>query len=277
LFLFNGASREILREAELQKVRVHFLWDYSEFLQRAHARGSVLAIYPTFHKFLVLPELVSPNLPAPSLTQLLYLDCDTFFFDDVNFLFDRHSEKHLYAREEPSSRRSPHGYNPNHIDELLLKEIAGREGLRSVEPFNSGVCLMNHGVWQSLIGLRGRYLDLAWRLLCGWEAATNPHAALAHSAQELLLRQAVRDAVTDLDRSRALPYPSENYWIVEQIALWLALGALSDFSLGTLPAEQVPQGGEFEGALQSRQRCVLAHYFSGSEQKFFSLVSAVAA
>jgi hypothetical protein len=265
LFLFNGANSELLSEAERCDVHVHYIGDYGEFLQRAHAKGSILAVYPTFHKFLVLPDL-----PLQTLTQLLYLDCDTFFFDDVNLLFDRHTEHDLYAREEPVSLRSPLGYDPNHVDEQLLKEIARREALRYIPPFNSGVCLLNHGIWHKLAGLRNAYLGLAWRLLCGWEASR-------HDSDDSPIRQAVRNVVTDLDRSRALSYPSADDWIVEQIALWLALGELSDFSLGTLPATQVPQGIEFEAVLHSRQRCLLAHYFTGAEEKFFSLVSAIAA
>jgi hypothetical protein len=272
LFLFNDAGNGLLNEAERHNVHVHFAGNYAEFLKRAHAKGSVLALYPTFHKFLVLPNLVLPNLPLQALTQALYLDCDTFFFDDVNLLFDQCTEHDLYAREEPSSQRSPHGYNPNHIDEGLLKDIARREGLHAILPFNSGVCLLNHGIWHKLAGMRGSYLDLAWRLLCGWQ-----EGSYKETTHEMRVQDTVRDAMTDVDRSRALPYPSANYWIVEQIALWLALGVLPEFSLGTLPAAQVLQGVEFEDAIQSHQQCVLAHYFTGAEEEFFSRVSAIAA
>jgi hypothetical protein len=266
LFLFNDAPSELLREAEVQNVRVHFLGDYAELLQRAHPHGSVFALYPTFHKFLVLPKL-----PLQKLTQALYLDCDTFFFDDVDRLFDQHTEQHLYAREEPSSTRSPHGYNPKHINEQMLKDIAYSEGLRYIQPFNSGVCLLNRRVWHGLVGMRDAYLNLAWRLLCGWQEGS--HNETGH---EVKAQKAVRDAMTDFDRSRALSYPSANYWIVEQIALWLALGGLPDFSLGTLLPAHVPQGIEFKTALGSQNGCVLAHYFTGAEEDFFTQVSAIA-
>jgi hypothetical protein len=276
LFLFNEATAELLNEAERQDVHVHVVGDYANFLEQAHPRGTVLALYPTFHKFLVLPNLVSnplsPNLPLPPLTQLLYLDCDTFFFDNVNLIFDRHTEHDLYAREEPFSQRSPYGYDPRHIDEKLLKEIARREGLRCVLPFNSGVCLLNHGVWHKLAAIRDAYLDFAWRLLCGRQEEVHDG-----SPHEVRVQRAVTEAMTDIDRSRALPYPSANYWIVEQIALWLALGGISDFSLGTIPAAEVAQGIEFEADLRSERRCILAHYFTGAEKDFFSRVSAIAA
>ena len=264
LLLFNGASTELLREAEQRDVRVQLLGDYQEFLQRAHSHGSVLALYPTFHKFLALE-----HLPLPSLEQLLYLDCDTFFFDDVNLLFDEHSTHDWYAREETRSTRSHLGYNPNHIDELLLQYIARSERLNYVPPFNSGVCLLNRGIWNRLTGLRDTYLNLAWRLLCGRELSGREY-----NLHDPRIHPAVMDAIIDSDRANALPYPSCNGWIIEQIALWLALGHLPNFSLGTLSPDQVSQGDEFETVPSPRQR-VLAHYFSGAENQFFSTVPAI--
>ncbi len=193
LLIFNGASRDLLSEAERQNVRVRSLGDYGDFLQRAHPRGSVLSLYPTFHKFLALE-----NLPLQDLTQLLYLDCDTFFFDDVNFLFDQHATSDWYAREEPGSVRSPFGSNPNHVDEMLLGYIARSENLHSISPFNSGVCLMNHGIWRGLIGLRDIYLSLAWRLLCGRELSGHDY-----ELHDPRIRPAVMDAMTQADRAAA--------------------------------------------------------------------------
>lgn len=267
LFLFNGASRELLSEAERWDVHVQVLGDYGEFLQQVHPQGRILAFYPTFHKFLVLA-----NLPQEDLKQALYLDCDTFFFADVNLLFDRYAVHDLYAREEPSSLRSELSYNPSHVNELLLRSIARREGLRSIPPFNSGVCLLNHGAWRSVVGLRDTYLDLVWRLLCGRELNQDDDGK-----HDTAVRQAVTDAIAEVDRLRALPYPSANHWIIEQIALWLALGRLPRLSLGTLSRTDVPQGGEFEAALASGHRCVLAHYFTGVEEFFFAAVPAIAA
>ncbi|MFZ0732203.1 MAG: hypothetical protein WAM79_07760 [Candidatus Sulfotelmatobacter sp.] len=267
LLLFNGASDALFREAERHHVYVHSMGNYAEFLRRAHPRGSLLALYPTFHKFLALD-----NLPLPSLTQLLYLDCDTFFFDDVNLLFDQHTTHDWYAREEPASLRSQFPYDPKHVDETLLKYIARSEGLRYVHPFNSGVCLLNRGIWHKLNELREAYLSIVWRLLCGRELSG--HEFNLHDPQ---IHPAVLDALTDSDRSSALPYPSANDWIIEQIALWLTLGRLPNFSLGTFSQAQIPQGGEYEGIRTSGGRCVLSHYFSGGEEWFFSCVPRIEA
>ncbi len=267
LLLFNSASDALLREAERYGVQVQILGDYGEFLQRAHARGSVLALYPTFHKFLALE-----HLPLQGITQVLYLDCDTFFFDDVSLLFDFCATHDWYAREEHMSLRSRLGYDPKHIDEQLLQYIARSEKLSYVPPFNSGVCLLNRGMWLSLSKLRNTYLDLAWRLLCG--RVLSGHEYGAHDSP---VRSAAADALRDPDRAQALPYPSANDWIIEQIALWLTLGELPHLSLGTFSSSHVCQGEEFEAMLRSQQRCILAHYYTGMERQFFSRVPEIAA
>jgi len=56
---------------------------------------------PTSHKFLVLP-----HLPLQTATQVPYRDGDTFFFDDIDLVFDLHGGQDWYAREEFMSRRS---------------------------------------------------------------------------------------------------------------------------------------------------------------------------
>jgi hypothetical protein len=267
LFVFNGASNELLAEAERWGVHICCLGDYAGFLQKAHARGEILAVYPTLHKFLILP-----HLPLQAATQVLYLDCDTFFFDDVDLLFDEHREQDWYAREEFTSRRSPLGYDRNHVDEELLASIAHREGLHFISPFNSGVCVLNNGIWQSLYRLSDAYLGLVWRLLCGREISKP-----GDKVRDLQVWEAVRDVATDWDRLHALAYPSTNDWIIEQIALWLWLGRLPHFSLGTLSSAQVLQGDEFERMLTAQRQGVLAHYFTAMEKRFFASVPAIAA
>ncbi len=262
LFLFNGASPELLCECERSNVRVLDHGSYPDFLQALHPQGSVLALYPTFHKFLQLANAVTADFE-----QVLFLDCDTFFFDDVDRLFDRYSAQHWYAREEPYSRRSYFEYDPSHIDEDVLAQVARSEKLRSVLPFNSGVCLLNHQIWREWERLRVPYLDLAWRLLCGREL-TDHGAPLQHDQE---VRRAVLTTITDSDRAHALDYPSQNTWIIEQISLWLALGHLKDFSLGTFSASDVAQGSEFYHMLESDERCVVAHYYSAKED-FFEVV-----
>jgi hypothetical protein len=262
LFLFNGATPELLEEAHCQHVRVEYRGDYREYLHRLHVRGSLLALYPTLHKFLVLAET-----PIDA-TSALYLDCDTYFFGDVNRLFDAYNTADWYAREEHASRRSPFGYDPAHIDEDTLAAVAQSIPTRPIAPFNSGVCLLNHQAWKAFSRIRVTFLDLTWRLLCGRELARSEA-----DAADAEVRAGTLQALDDMDRSRALPYPSANSWIIEQIALWLALGQLPDLSQGDLSKDHLAQGSEFRDALAPRpyrRPPVLSHYFSGLEHEFFA-------
>jgi hypothetical protein len=262
LFLFNGASAALLEEADRQRVEVHYLGDYREYLRRCYVHGDVLSILPTFHKFLSLDHHF-----LEGVSQILYLDCDTYFFGDVEVLFSSCTATGLYAREEPNSRRSNSGGDPAHIDENALAEIVAWEGLHTVAPFNSGVCLMNGGFWNDLRRVSVSALDFAWRLLCGCELGMGQDAN-----DDAEIHSAVRHVWNEIDRSRALPYPSSNIWIIEQIALWLALGHLPQLSMGTFHREQVAQGGEFIPMLESGRPPMIAHYFTTMEGEFLDAV-----
>jgi hypothetical protein len=261
LFLFNGASEDLFHEAARWDVTIRHLGDYREYLERLHARGSVLCLYPTFHKFLVLADAA-----VEEAAQVLYLDCDTFFFSNVDRLFDRYQTCDLYAREEPMSRRSHYGYDPSYLDEKALACLATREGGRTIVPFNSGLCLLNNSFWNRLDLIRCSYLDLAWRLLSGQALFTDLHVPR--------IRSAALSAMNEIDRLRALPYPSANAWIIEQIALWLALGQIPEMSQGLISPDHVVQGIEFH-ALCPDHQCVVAHYYSRFQAKFFSSVLAI--
>ncbi len=265
LFLYNGASAELVEEASHRSVCVHYLGDYSAYLNLLHVRGSTLALFPTFHKFLSLA-----HGPLQDASQVIYLDCDTFFFDNIDCMIDRSAYCDWYAREEPKSRRSHYGYDDSHIDEALLSAIAEHEGLRPIPPFNSGVCVLNNGIWHGLESIRIHNLDLAWRLLAGCELGATDHAS-----RDQKIRSAVLSTLTNYDQARAIPYPSSNLWIIEQVALWLALGHLPQFSLGQMSRADVAQGGEFREARGPQIPSVLAHYFSNLEDEFFRTVPAI--
>jgi hypothetical protein len=203
-------------------------------------------------------------------SQVLYLDCDTFFFADVDILFDKYRAQELYAREEHVSRRNHFGYDPLHVDEDALVAMASQEGLRYVVPINSGVCLFNHGLWNSVGRLDVNFLDLAWRLLVGRLLATSG-AALACWG----MGNDVMASINELDRTDALPFPSENDWIIEEIAFWLTLGYLPDLSQGLFPQVEVMQNGELDDRAQTGGFPLLAHYFSAGEKNFFDIVDRI--
>ncbi len=84
-----------------------------------------LSAFPTLHKLLSLRGLHSVG----HADRLIYLDCDTYFFGDVTHLA-RYGQCDWYAREEASSSRSHHGYDPGYLDEQALAAIARFAGAR---------------------------------------------------------------------------------------------------------------------------------------------------
>jgi hypothetical protein len=263
IFVFNGATDFILNEAERQRVRVIQLGSYSNWLQKLHVHGKVLSLYPTLHKFFALSEV-----DTTGVDRALYLDCDTFFFDDPEILFDKCSAAHWFAREAPASRLCPHGYDPANVNEELLDLIAHNERLRRISPFNSGVCLLSYNIWETFHQIRETYLDLAWRLMVGRHCFGRKRSDDSH------IQRAVIRAATESDLSRALPYPSDNFWILEEVAYWLALGTIDGLHFGSLNNGHVLQGYEFEEEDIEAKRPVLAHYFSCFQSDFFSKIPA---
>lgn len=261
LFLYGTPRRETLEEAQRQGVDVIHLGEFSDcFSELPRHWGQALVQHPTLHKLLSLR-----HCSFDGVDQVMFVDCDTFFFDDVDKVFAQHRDCDWYAREESLSRRNAHWYNPEYLDEDLLADIARREGLVVVPPYNSGVCVMNRGVWWGLLWLVEDFLWYAWRLLLGaslWRPEAMRNAALV---------QFVRDHASERERALALPYPSSNGWILEQVALWLVLGRLPQLSHNLLSPSHVAQGGEFTQITGQ----VLVHYFSEAEHRFFAMLGRV--
>jgi hypothetical protein len=180
-------------------------------------------------------------------------------------LFARYRRADWYAREAPTSRCCPHGYEPKNIDEAALSAIANAEGLASIRPFNAGVCLLNNRVWERFAKQRPAFLDTVWRLLVG------RHQRDADGSDDHI-RSAVLESATRRDHHRAIPYPSNNFWIAEEIALWLTLGRVHGITQDFLSPDHVIQDKEFIDILKDGRHVVVAHYFSLAEVRFFRSV-----
>jgi hypothetical protein len=256
LVVYGSCRQGLFGEAQRHHVTVHMLQNYGVcFRQVPAARHAALHYYRTFHKFHSLRYL-----PKESGSQVLYADCDTFFFADVARLLERYSSAQWYAREEPWSARSPYGYQSQYIDEDGLASIAHAEDLRSIPPYNTGVCVLNHGLKELLVARSDLLLDYAWRFLVGLRHHRDCPAELA---------RIIRASMTSVDEHRALAYPSGNAWIVEQFATWMVLGSIRSLTHNVFEPADVAQNGEFVKAGRM-SRCVLVHYFSNGEQVFFS-------
>jgi glycosyl transferase family 8 len=262
LIVWGTPRTETLAEAARQHVRVIDAGAYRRlFMHLPPAWGEVLARNPTLHKILSLRHCA-----AHGPDQVLYLDCDTFFFGDVERLFELYRGRHFLAREEPGSRRSHYGYDRSYIDEDMLTEVAQSEGVAPIPPYNTGVILMNGGLWDHLRALADYFLLCAWRLMVGLRFASPLGAAVDAAVAPLLDR-----AVTDEDRRHRLVYPSSNAWIVEEIALWLTLGRVAGLTHDAFERTHVVQNGEaLEIGRRSDPLPIVAHYFGGWEQRFFA-------
>jgi hypothetical protein len=218
--------------------------------------GDAMARYPVLHKNLNFAELA-----AAGAEQVLCCDLDTIFFTDVEVLFDRYAGPDVVAREEVYSARSIHGADRAFIDEPLLERLAGHLGRGVVPPFNLGVVLYNHGVVSRLSAIMRTFLDDAWRLMTGLTIRAFPNSGVAGDASFPWIADVARRA-SDADRRRALPFPSNNGWIIEEVAWWLALGSIPGLTRADFAPSDVAQNGEVLATPADQVPWALCHYYS---------------
>jgi hypothetical protein len=258
LFLYGGARAELVDIADRTGVQIVPMGEFAGALGDipSHWRDA-LSRFPTLHKLLSLRGLRA----AGSFGQLVYLDCDTYLFGDVADLTAGYGHCDWYAREEPGSSRSHYGYDPSYVDEQALGAIAHSQGLIQVPPYNTGVMVLHADLARTLVTLLDDFIWYAWRLLVGmclWSPWLLGNDAVGHL---------VRAVSGPGDRKLALPYPSSNPWIIEEIATWLTLGRVPGLSHDTLRRPEVAQGEEYAGWPQG---LIVAHYYTTAQDRFFA-------
>lgn len=260
LFIHGDPPAELASALAPYDIRIFLQGAYEARLAQLCPSGwQVLAHYPVLHKFLNFAEIstLSPR-------QVLYLDCDTLFFDDVSRLFHHYEDADCYAREEPTCRRSHYGYDCQYIDEEALARLAMLQGVRPLPPFNLGVVLFNHEIWNTLAGLDRTLVSYVWRLLI-WLALNSSETRTilyGESTVVRLLRQQFEGGVALKDARDALLFPSANEWILEQVAFWLTLGQVSDLTYADFNSKHVLQNGELLSQSNRQPDWILCHYFS---------------
>jgi hypothetical protein len=227
LFYYDGLPGDVREEAIAQGVVTHDCGEYRSLFSNSSTRRSLLEDFPLLHK-------LRHGLVLPDASQILFVDCDTWFFDDPHELFRAYSTAHVYAREEVSTRQSHFGYDPSWIDEDRLAAIAAAEGLVSLPPLNTGVILMNRGVWREIAWRQDEFLDFVERLLDG-----------------------------------RLDYPSSSRWVAEELATGLVLGKVRGLSLDLFSRRHVVQGSECTDHQDPSSTPVLAHYWTANGAEFF--------
>jgi hypothetical protein len=263
VFTYGDVPEDLAPALGPLDVIIHYQGSYEARLAGLAPRAwPVLSQYPILHKFLNFREIDAYN---PE--QVLYLDCDTLFFNNVDMLFGRYAHADCYAREEPTCGRSHYGYDPSYLDESALAKLGEQEGIRPAPPFNLGIVLFNNGIWRNIAGLEHVLLSYAWRFAV-W-MAMHPLEG-DHFAEGLgveYLRGNFEQLAAAEDVRWALPYPSVNRWILEQVSFWLTLGHVPNLSYQDFFRRDVLQNGEI--LARNRRECdwVVCHYFSNNKDR----------
>ncbi len=85
IFVYGAPQSFLIDEARRFNVELRMLGPYIDcFAHLPPYQADVLTCYRTLHKVLSLR-----HCPLENAEQVLYLDCDTYFFDDVAQLFER--------------------------------------------------------------------------------------------------------------------------------------------------------------------------------------------
>ena len=261
VFLYGDHPGSFIAKLQDEAVTTHHMGSYADAITRIRPRAfRTLVHYPVLHKWMNFHKLV-PLRPS----QVLQVDCDTFFFDDVEILFDRYSECHFYGREEPQSKASHYAYNPDYIDEEMLTALARREGATAINPYNIGVSLLNHDLWAELANRTAMFFAYVFRLAAGMGRNPQTRGRLWPDFADV-----VREDLFEQPDTDDLPFPSSNLWILDQVALWLTMGHVSGLTHGYLSRDHVWQGGEQNGPGETK---VMHHYFGMDTNAFLSNVA----
>ncbi len=252
----NSEDSQVLRRFN---VRTQYVGSYEKNMRPycPPAWAEAFGHFPLFQKWISWKYVL-----ASDFKQALYLDSDTYIFRDFDELFRSCRSPGVYAREEPSSRRSYYGYDPSYVDEDALKKICKAEKIKFTPPFNTGVVLMDRKTAQEFAKNLKAFFDYAMRMT-GW--------LIAHPCPEeqgFITR--ARRRVRSLERIRKphLPFPSSNQWLAEEIASWLALGA-SGAKIRSFSMTQILQGPEYQNFDPLRHQWpFLIHYYNLNSSNF---------
>jgi hypothetical protein len=256
VFLYGTVPPDLAAVCRAHDLMLHEQGRYEQRLAGLCPDGwPALARYPLLHRFLNFSELASAGAQ-----QALYLDCDTLVLDDIELLFDRYADADVAAREEVHTSRNQHGTDRAFVDEPLLSRLAHAEGAVAIPPFNLGAVLFGRGIVGTLAAYERLFVDYAWRFAV-W-TARHPASGAAAAFGEFLGAAEAAALATPGALARALPYPSTNRWILDEVALWMTLGHVPGLRVADIDRRDLAENGEFSAAHPAGAGWVLCHYYS---------------
>ena len=164
---------------------------------------------------------------------ILYVDSDTIFYGDVQYLFDHYNYAEVFGREEFGFRHDPNTGGGKNIRKALdyvdqCIEEAGGQG--HIYKYCMGVMLFNRGVHLDVVDRLGELVELMFKLKDG-----------------------------------KISYPVPNPRIVDEYAMWVVLSRLGVF--GELFGVQDVTQGYVEQKHQEFFNPIVLHYTTKGEQQ----------
>ena len=163
---------------------------------------------------------------------ILYLDSDTVFYGDVQYLFDHYNYAEVFGREEFGFRHDPNiggGKNIRKGLDYVEQCIEESGGQGHIYKYCTGVMLFNRGVHLGIVDRLGELVELMFKLKDG-----------------------------------KIPYPVPNPRIVDEYALWVILSRLGVF--GELFGIQDVTQGYIEEKHEEFFNPIVIHYTTKGEQ-----------
>ena len=167
-------------------------------------------------------------------TRILYVDSDTIFYSNVNYIFDTYTSRDIYGKEERGFRHCPiTGSSKNirksldYVDTCIRKS----EGKTDVYKYCCGVLLLNNDLHLKINFRLNELTELMYELVKG-----------------------------------NLPYPLPNSRIADQYAIWILLSRMSA-NCGLFGVQDVTHSF-LEPKHEEYFNPIILHYTTRDEQKF---------
>ena len=166
-------------------------------------------------------------------SNILYVDSDTLFYGDVQYLFDHYNYADVFGREEFGFRHDPNTGGGKDIRKALDyvdQCIVDAGGKTQIYKYCLGVMLFNNGLHLDVIDRLGELVELMLKI-----------------------------------KDRKIPYPVPNPRIIDEYAMWVILSRIGVIG-GLFGVQDVTQG-YIEQKHEEFFNPIVLHYTTKGEQQ----------